>query len=89
MSWKDAAQLESQLKHALDAFEWQGAALICNEIIDRIKKSSEQIPEKTARLLLARLRRKRRFTLMRPACGGNHCVRRDHSSKCGASMRRH
>ena len=65
MSWKDAAQLESQLKHALDAFDWQGAARICNEIIDRIKKSSEQIPEKTARLLLARLRRKRRFTLMR------------------------
>lgn len=65
MSWKDAAQLESQLKHALDAFDWQGAAGICNQIIDRIKESSEQIPEKTARLLLARLRRKRRFTLMR------------------------
>src|ERR1044072_222704 len=65
MSWKDAAQHESQLKHALDAFDWQGAAFICNQIIARIKKSREQIPEKTARLLLARLRRKRRFTLMR------------------------
>src|SRR6185503_8922139 len=65
MSWEDAAQLESHLKRALDAFDWQGAAGICNEIIDRIKKSSEQIPEKTARLLLERLRSKRRFALMR------------------------
>ena len=65
MSWEDAAQLESHLKRALDAFDWQGAAVICNEIIDRIEKSAEKIPEKTARLLMARLRRKRRFTLMR------------------------
>ncbi len=65
MAWEDAAQLESQLKRALDSFDWQGAAEICNGIVERIKKSSEQIPEKTARLLLARLRRKRRFTLMR------------------------
>src|SRR6185295_13966671 len=66
MSWEDAAQLESQLKRALEAFDWHGAAGICNDVIDRIKKSKEQIPEKTARLLLTRLRRKRRFTLMRP-----------------------
>jgi predicted transcriptional regulator len=65
MAWEDAAQLESQIKRALDAFDWQGAAVICNEIIDRTKQSSEPIPEKTARLLMARLRRKRRFTLMR------------------------
>jgi len=65
MAWEDAAQLESQLKRALDTFDWHGAAVICNEIIDRIKKSSEPIPEKTARLLLERLRSKRRFALMR------------------------
>lgn len=65
MSWEDAAQVESRLKRALDVFDWQGAAGICNEIVDRIKQSQEQIPEKTARMLMARLRRKRRFTLMR------------------------
>src|SRR5215216_4992846 len=66
MSWEDAAQLESQSKRALDAFDWQGAAGICNAIIDRIKKSDDKIPEMTARKLLANLRRKRRFALMRP-----------------------
>jgi len=63
--WEDAAQVESRLKHALDAFDWQGAAVICQEIIDRIKQSEDKIPETTARRLLANLRRKRRFELMR------------------------
>jgi V8-like Glu-specific endopeptidase len=65
MSWEDAAQLESRLKHALDAFDWQGAAVICKDIIDRISRSADKIPETTARRLLASLRRKRRFELMR------------------------
>src|SRR6185369_3779831 len=65
MSWEDAAQVESRLKHALDAFDWQSAAAICKEIIDRINQSEEKIPETTARRLLANLRRKRRFALMR------------------------
>lgn len=65
MSWEDAAKLESRLKQALDAFDWQGATVIINETIDRIKKSQEKIPEMTARRLMGSLRRKRRFTLMR------------------------
>jgi V8-like Glu-specific endopeptidase len=65
MSWEDAGQLESRLNQALNAFDWQGAAGICNEIIERIKKSEDKIPENTARRLMASLRRKRRFTLMR------------------------
>ena len=65
MSWEDAPQLESRLKRALDAFDWQGAGTICKEIIDRIKKSADKIPETTAKRLLINLRRKRRFTLMR------------------------
>jgi len=65
MSWKDAAQLESQLKRALEAFDWQRATDICNGIIDRVKQSEEKIPEATVRRLLAALRRKRRFALMR------------------------
>ena len=65
MSWKDAAELESQLKRALEAFDWQRATDICNGIIDRVKQSEEKIPEATARRLLAALRRKRRFALMR------------------------
>ena len=65
MSWEDAPQLESQLKRALDAFDWQGAAGICNQIVQRIKESEDKIPETTARRLMASLRRKRRFALMR------------------------
>jgi hypothetical protein len=65
MSWKDAAELESKLTETLDAFDWQGAEKICNEIVDRIKKSEEKIPEATARRLLSNLRRKRRFGLMK------------------------
>lgn len=65
MSWKDAAQLENRLKRALDVFDWQEAAAICFEIIDRVNNSQEKIPEMTARRLMASLRRKRRFTLMR------------------------
>ena len=65
MSWEDAAQLENRLNQALNAFDWQGAAGICNEIIERIKKSEDKIPEPTARRLMMSLRRKRRFTLMR------------------------
>ena len=65
MSWEDAAQLESRLKHALEAFEWEHAAAICKEIVDRIKGSEDQIPEPTARRMLADLRGMRRFGLMR------------------------
>lgn len=65
MSWEDAPQLESRLKRALDAFDWPGAAGICKEIIDRIKKTEDMLPETTAKRLLSSLRRKRRFTLMR------------------------
>jgi hypothetical protein len=53
------------MNQALNAFDWQGVAAICNEIIDRIKKSEEKIPEVSARRLMASLRRKRRFTQMR------------------------
>jgi len=63
--WDDAAQVESRLKHALDAFDWHSATVICQEIVDRINHSEDKIPETTARRLLANLRRKRRFTLMR------------------------
>jgi hypothetical protein len=65
MSWDDAEQLESRLKRALDAFDWQEVNEICQAIIDRVKNSKEKIPEMTARRLMADLRRKRRFEHMR------------------------
>jgi tetratricopeptide repeat protein/trypsin-like peptidase len=65
MSWDDAVQLERRLKQTLDAFDWQGAAGICNEIIDRINASAVKVPDTTAKRLMASLRAKRRFTLMR------------------------
>ncbi len=43
----------------------RGLPAICNEIIERIKKSEDKIPENTAKRLMVSFRRKRRFTLMR------------------------
>src|SRR5262249_6763291 len=62
--WSDAPQLEARLKRALDAFNWTGAAAICDEITARIKVERELLPEISAKALLQGLRRKRRFELM-------------------------
>jgi len=69
MSWKDAAQLEGKLKHALNAFNWAEAQEICDGIIERVKTDSVTLPELSARELLHSLRRKRRFELMTQLAG--------------------
>lgn len=64
MSWEDAPQLESKMKRALDSFDWQQVDANCKEILGRINSSKNQIPEATAKRLLASLRRKTRFAAM-------------------------
>jgi len=64
MSWDDAAEYESKLKQALDQFNWPKAEEICNEVISRINREKDLIPESTAKRLLQALRRKRCFKLM-------------------------
>lgn len=64
MTWNDVALLESELRHALNSFNWIEAETICAGIIGRIKSDPELIPESSARRLLQYLRRKRCFQLM-------------------------
>lgn len=64
MSWNDAAQLESKLTGALNAFNWSEAEEICREIIERINTAPDLFPEPSAKRLMQSLRRKRRFHLM-------------------------
>jgi hypothetical protein len=63
-SWEDAPLLESRLKRAVDSFDWHQADSICEEIVGRIRKSIDRIPESSAKRLMNTLRRKRRFSTM-------------------------
>ena len=49
MSWEDAAQLETRLKLSLNSFDWPEVDAICAEIIGRIKRDSEVVPQSTAK----------------------------------------
>jgi hypothetical protein len=64
MSWEDAMKYESALNQALRDFNWQKAEDICQEIIERIRKGADLLPEASARRLMFYLRRKRRYGLM-------------------------
>lgn len=64
MSWDDAAQIESKLNQALRDFNWQKAEEICAELIERIRKETDLLPEVSAKRLMFSLRRKRRYALM-------------------------
>jgi hypothetical protein len=64
MAWDDASLLESELKSALDMFNWPEAEAICQRIIGRIMTEPELMPEATAKRLPQSLRRKRRLNLM-------------------------
>jgi hypothetical protein len=64
MSWEDAAQLETRLKLLLNSFDWPEVDAICAEIIGRIKRDLEVLPQSTAKTFLQDLRSKRRFKCM-------------------------
>jgi hypothetical protein len=65
LPWDDAVQLETSMTELLDAFNWPEADEHCDNLISRIRKDVELIPERTAKKLLQELRRKRRFAWMR------------------------
>lgn len=66
MPWDDAPQIESELKKALDAFDWPAAEAVCEELKRRVRQEPELMPEQLAGDVLKHLRRKRRFELLAP-----------------------
>ncbi len=66
MTWNDAPQFESRLRRALDAFNWTEAQGVVNEVCDRIRGTDEIYPERSGKILIQGLRRKRKFDLMTP-----------------------
>ena len=65
MSWDDLARTESQLSEQLASYDWQAATRTCEALIARMHVEPDLLPEPTAKRLLQKLRRKRRFGLMR------------------------
>ena len=64
MPWNDIAQIEKRLSDALETFNWSEVEKICAALIDRINAEPDLLAEPTAKRLLQKLRRKRRFQLM-------------------------
>lgn len=64
MPWKDAQRYEADLGKSLNDFNWAKAADVCDELIARLPKEPELLPEVTAKSLMYSLRRKRQYSLM-------------------------
>lgn len=62
--WNDLEQLELELTRALTSFNWQVVEENCQKLISKIYEEMDVFPESTAKRLLSKLRRKRRFHLM-------------------------
>lgn len=58
------ADIEAKLSSALDTFNWPAVEDICDSIIARIMREPDPMPDRSARTLMNRLRRKRQFQLM-------------------------
>jgi S1-C subfamily serine protease len=63
-AWSDAPSLILRLSESLDSFDWAAAESTCQKLIGRLNQSSELFPRDPAKVILARLRRKRQFRLM-------------------------
>ena len=63
MSWSDASDIQNQLDNALNAYQWNTATALVEELIHRLYKDSAPYPEAPACKILASLRRKRQFAL--------------------------
>ena len=64
MPWDDAAELETRLNRALNAFDWEEVDAVCEEIAGRAAADAETLSEASARRLLRALQRKSRFRNM-------------------------
>lgn len=60
-SWDDVPRITDELDGALDAFDWAEAGEICRQLAERIGETAEPLPLASAKDLLSKLRRKRRF----------------------------
>lgn len=64
MNLNELAKIEEELSAALTAFNWREVEKSCKQLIDKIYEETDVFPESTAKRLLSKLRRKRRFQLM-------------------------
>lgn len=64
MSWDDAAEMVSELRRALDSFDWPKAEAVCERLKARVRSEAGLMPEEKAGEALGELRRKRRFALL-------------------------
>ena len=64
MSWEGLARIEAQLSEELASFDWAAATATCDALIARIHVEPDLLPEASAKRLMQKLRRKRRFGLM-------------------------
>lgn len=60
-SWDDVPKTTDELGGALDAFDWPEASEICRQLAERMGDTAEPFPVDSAKDILSRLRRKRRF----------------------------
>jgi hypothetical protein len=64
MSWNNIAQTEQNLAIVLNSFDWTSSSEIVESLIRDIKRQTELLPERAAKSILGRLRRKRRLDPM-------------------------
>jgi hypothetical protein len=64
MPWDDVHHLEQRLAATLIGMDFEGAAAVSEEVIDKIYRESEPMPDLAARRMLQWLRRKRQFASM-------------------------
>lgn len=62
--WSDAPSIVRRLSEKLDSFDWTAAESICQELVTRLNRAQLPFPLDPAKVILARLRRKRQFHLM-------------------------
>lgn len=70
MSWSDARDVQRQLSAALSTYDWNGAGVICRQLIGRLHHEATPYPEPAANAMLAALRKKRRFDLLTQVAEG-------------------
>jgi hypothetical protein len=61
MAWTNIAQTEQSLPTALTAFDWKSSSDIVETLITDIRRQSELLPERAAKSILGKLRRKHRI----------------------------
>jgi hypothetical protein len=61
MSWNNIVQTEQNLATVLNSFDWTSSSEIVESLIRDINRQTELLPERAAKSILGRLRRKGRL----------------------------